>query len=60
MRTINKDIDVFETLAEAEKAFEKIDSGHLLLAEGIGLYYVDKSKQAVKHWPRHYKIYKEK
>jgi hypothetical protein len=60
MRTMNEAIDVFKTLEDAEKAFDKIESGHLLLAEGVKLFYVDKNKQAVKHWPRHYKIYKEK
>lgn len=56
MKTINKDIDIFNTEKSALKAFNKLNHADLLYSPQIRMYYVDKTKTAIKDWPQHYKL----
>jgi hypothetical protein len=61
-KTINKDIDLFGTLSQAERAFNKTVSGDLLSAK-FGkqvYYYIDRSKTAKIDWPLNYTLVKTK
>jgi hypothetical protein len=58
MKTINNQITIHNTLQSAERAYNKANSAHLLLA--IGVYFVDRSKSAIIEWPKKYKLIKEK
>lgn len=59
MKTINPKIEIFNTLASAQKAFAKIESGQLLKSI-YGLYFVDTSFEAKKQWPKHYLVLRTK
>jgi hypothetical protein len=60
MKTINKHIDIFLSLENAEKAFNKCESADLLYSKSYSSYYVDKSKTALKDWPKLYELLKTK
>jgi hypothetical protein len=67
MKTINNNIDIFTTYKAAKKAFNKTDYGHLLEAtqpshvRGMTYnWFVDRSKTAIKHWEKLYKLLEEK
>lgn len=57
-KTVNKDIDIFKSLSSAERAFNKETSADLLAAAGS--YFVDRSKTALKEWPKSYTLIKTK
>lgn len=59
MKTSNKEIEMFKTLVSAQKAFAKIESGQLLKSI-TGSYFVDKSWEAKKQWPKHYLVLRSK
>ena len=56
MKTINSEIDIFNTLEKAEKAFNKVESADLLYASSSKMWYVDVSKDAIKQWPKLYTL----
>jgi hypothetical protein len=63
MKTINKDMDIFTDLAKALRAFEKSKVECQLLESSFGgkaIWFVDRAKQAIIDWPKHYKIVAEK
>ena len=62
MKTINEDIDVFNTYKQALRAFNKTASGHLLEAKvgSKSYYYIDRAKTAKELWEHKYKLLKEK
>ena len=53
MKTINKDIDIFDNLNTALRAFSKCDAD-LLYSPTYKSYYVDRSKSAYVNWPQLY------
>ena len=60
-KTINPDIDIFETEISAKKAFNKTTVPcHLLYVESMKNYFIDRSKTALTDWPKHYKLISEK
>jgi hypothetical protein len=59
MKTINKDIEIFNSLAKAEIYFDKCQAPCHLLKHGND-YFVDKSKTALENWPKLYTLIKEK
>jgi hypothetical protein len=59
-KTINKDIDIFNSEEAARKAFKKTTSSQLLYAKGYKSWYVDKSKTALGEWPTLYTLVDEK
>ena len=62
MKTANKGIDIYYNIGEAEKAFEKEEYCDFLKYTRIPkeVYYIYRSKEAIKQWPRHYKLLKSK
>lgn len=58
MKTINAQIDIFTDLVKAIKAFDKSAVPcDLLEASTMGKsYFIDRSKSALKDWPKHYKL----
>lgn len=63
MRTINPQIDIFESYEKAMKAFNKSTVPCQLLESSFGripTWFVDRSKEAIKEWPQHYKLISEK
>ena len=59
MKTINKDIDIFNTLDKAVNAFGKCKVPCMLL-KADNMWYLDRSKQAIVNWPALYELIKEK
>lgn len=58
---MNKDIDIFNTLKKAERAFNKSKVPcHLLMETRFNTYFVDRSKTAIIAWPNLYTLIKEK
>ena len=54
-KTINSEIDIFETLKSAQTAFDKSKVPCMLLeAPRYKAWFVDKSKQAIIDWPTKY------
>jgi hypothetical protein len=63
MKTINPNIDIFNDYVKAAQAFEKSKVPCQLLEAEFGKlknYFIDRSKQALKDWPNHYKLISEK
>ena len=63
MRTINPEIEIFETLTSAKRYFNKQNAPCMLLESKFGkanAWFVDKSKQAIVEWPKHYILLNEK
>jgi len=60
MKTINPDIQIFNSEVAARRYFTKITSGHLLKTRNDSRYgmhwFVDRSKEAVREWPNHYTL----
>ena len=60
-RTINRQIDIFETLKSAQSAFDKCKVPCMLIeAPSYKSWFVDKSKQAIIDWPDKYVKINEK
>jgi hypothetical protein len=59
MKTINSKIEIFDTLAQAQKSFAKVESGQLLKSI-YGKYLVDRSFEAKKQWPGQYLVLRTK
>ncbi len=59
-KTINKDIDIFDSATPAFKAFNKTTSGDLLYSVSYKSWFVDRSKTAHKEWPKLYTRLKSK
>lgn len=69
MKTSNPNIDIFKTIEQAKKAYDKITTpAHLLqcVAKGLGFgeYYVEiltpDEETAIECWPTHYKLIEQK
>jgi hypothetical protein len=60
MKTINKDIEIFNTEISASSFFKTIKSGHILHAPREKAYFVDQSKTALEAWPNKYILMDEK
>ena len=58
MKTINPQIDIFNDYVKASRAFEKSNVPcDLLESNTMGKsYFIDRSKEALKEWPKHYKL----
>ena len=59
MKTINPEIDIFNTYEKALSAFNKSDKECHLLKSKFG-YFVDRSKTALECWPKQYELIKSK
>lgn len=62
-KTINPQIDIFTDPKTAERAFIKSEVPcHLLESTFAGkpVWFIDRSKEAVKDWPQRYKLILEK
>jgi hypothetical protein len=62
-KTINSQIDIFTSLDKAKKQFDKETSADLLSARNFGNrldFYVDRSKSALKDWPKLYTLIESK
>jgi hypothetical protein len=62
-RTINPQIEIFTNLTKATNYFKKqADPCQLLesMVFGKATWFVDKSKQAIVEWPKHYTLLAEK
>lgn len=56
-KTINPDIFIFDTEAQARKKFNSLARPcHLLYSERYKAYYVDLSKTVIKEWPQSYTL----
>lgn len=63
MKTINENIEIFTNLKKAQNYFEKaVFPCHLLESFSLGraVWFVDKSKEAISHYPKHYILLNEK
>jgi hypothetical protein len=60
MKTINKNIDIFNNEAEAIRAFNKSKVKCQLLKSTLGHYFIDRGFEALEAWPTKYKLLKEK
>jgi len=61
MKTINKDILIFNSLESAIKKFKSTTKGcQLLHSKTYKSYFIDFSKTALKAWPNHYTLINEK
>lgn len=63
MKTINPNIEIFNTLAQAQRYFDKCDKPCHLLKSHFGkaeTFFVDKAKEALEAWPNHYTLIAEK
>lgn len=63
MKTINENIDIFEKLETARRAFNKSKVPCQLLETftmGRAVWFLDRSKQAIIDWPKHYILLDEK
>lgn len=58
-KTINKDIDIYNSLTAAKKAFDKSTVSCDLLKTSTD-YYIDRSKTALKAWPNLYTLVETK
>ncbi len=59
-KTLNKDIDIFNTLRAAQKAFDASKVPCQLLHSTYNDYFIDRSKTAIHEWPQLYKLIKDK
>lgn len=59
-KTVNPQIDIFANIETARKAFDKVQSAHLLKTKNGFDYFVDKSKTALSEWPNLYILIDEK
>jgi hypothetical protein len=62
-RTINPQIEIFNNVVKATKYFDNQTEPCQLLESivfGKATWFVDKSKQAIVEWPKHYTIINEK
>lgn len=63
MQTVNPNIDIFKTLESARRAFNRSKVACQLLESqfaGQGIWFVDRSKEAIIEWPKHYILLDEK
>lgn len=63
MKTINPNIDIFNDIEKAKKAFEKSKVPCQLLEAKTGIfvsYFIDRSKQAIIDWSNRYVLLAEK
>jgi hypothetical protein len=63
MKTINENIQIFNSLNKAQKYFNQCATPcHLLESFSLGraVWFVDKSKSAIIDWPKHYILLNEK
>jgi len=63
MKTINSQIDIFNSLESAERAFQRSTVPCQMLYFKFGrsnTWFVDRSKEAIKDWPQNYTLQKEK
>ena len=61
MKTINPNMQIFNTLTSATKAFNKeTKSCHLLYAKRYDVYFIDTAKEALEAWPNHYNLINQK
>lgn len=64
MKTANKDIDIYyDDLSKAERAFEKEEKADLLRYKRNPfrkIFFIDRSKEAIKQWPQYYELLKTK
>ena len=60
MKTINANIDIFNTEDSAIRAFNKAKVKCQLLKSTLGHYFIDRSFEALKDWPTKYKLLNEK
>ena len=57
MKTLNRDIDVFNSFESAERAFIKSKvSCDFLYSSPYKAWYIDRSKTALKTWPKLYEL----
>lgn len=62
MKTRNTNVDVYKSLAQAEKAFNKSIVPCAIL-KAFGSYYIDRGtgeNSAINAWPKHYVLIKQK
>ncbi len=64
-KTINPEIDIFQTLQQAERAYDKLSVGSLLYSPSTKCYFVDKRtitdpESAFYNWPKQYTVARAK
>lgn len=60
-KTLNKDIDTYNSEDSAKKAFDKATTPcHLLHSKPYKAWYIDRSKTALAAWPTSYTLLGEK
>lgn len=63
MKTINTNIQIFNTVEQAKRFFNKVDRPCHLLKARVGraeVYFVDMAKEALEAWPTKYELLNEK
>lgn len=60
MKTANKDIDIYSSYHNGMSAFWRCKVPCQLLKGSYGDYFIDRSKLAIKEWPKLYTLIKEK